>query len=940
MPHFFSFVGDHERTACLESVGSTPNMWGRLSLQKMGSWFKKEDGELAHLPEWTNQELPRREQDDRASIAERRQPRRAIPSLPRPITFRRQNSERREKLSPTKTSFAERRAYSVDRQGTVSFRRCSSPSPAPLPSRSFPDVSDTGNGTSLDGLREVRRSDASEDARGARDGSEQRGQPDQPPPLEPADAFVEQETSSVGLDSETLVQELEAKWILNLSMHFRDQSEREKFFITYAEEPNEWRRVTVSCDYRHAQSGSLEAELKTLHYQRDKILRIYDSIRESLPDIQFFDTVTNLKLETEDSQLHVHVTEDINEIIPYPPLSSFNHIDCPRFLESQVHFESHISGFVYKVKVGGRTYIKKEIPSPENVDEFNYEVNALHDLEGSESVIPFSGLIVDDDSRVVKGLLIPYAEQGALVDLLFDRKGTPSMSWGRRERWAKQIVRGLSEIHGGGFVQGDFTLSNIVVDANDDAKIIDINRRGCPVGWEPPELTTRIDAGQRISIYIGVKTDLFQLGMVLWALAEVQDEPEREERPLEFTSASDNVPSYFKDIVRTCLSSKPRERASAEHLLTLFPEVTREHARPLDEFRHSVSTHRSDKEYIDPAVAVGREDIDEYRTRNAATNHSAPSTGFTFADAVPSTEYQFDSSHSYLVGRRGRSPTGSGRRRYEHSPYARNSSTVSIDDSELNHDTLLLPSGLERQWERVYIDGGPSLVQRSSLRSIVSDLDLREEGVPCLSTDDSRTPQASSNLAIDSLALAGISAMDCHGPPELPGASMDMPKKQSFHERVQMLRRSNDSALADLELEAAQERTPEAKGVVEDFRFGPPVHQDSGFSEPKESMADIDAANAEPRSRTDLVAAPSTAVLTSSADNAPSASSKVEFKEPLMDTTLAAPADTRLDGPTTIPLSHLPAREPRDLLEQCGIPISHQQIPEQDTFVPSSPKGS
>lgn len=579
MPHFFSFVGDHEKTACPESVGAKSNMWERLSLR----WFKKEDEEFSHLSGWSNQELPQPEREDRSTFIERPS-RRALPSLPRPITFRRQNSERREKLSPTKTSFAERRAYSVDRRGTGSTRRSSSPPPFPLPSRSFPNVSDTDNGTSLDGVREAKRSDASEEARGAGESSQDTRQPDQPPPLAPADAFVEHETSSLGLDSETLQQELEAKWILNLSMHFRDKSEREKFFITYAEEPNKWRRVTVSCDYRDAPPGSLEAELKTLHYQRDKILRIYDSIRESLPDIQFFDTVTNLKLETEDGQLHVHVTEDVNEIIPYPPVSSFNHIRCPKFLESQVCFESHLSGFVYKVKVNGRTHIKKEIPSPENVDEFNYEVNALHDLEGSESVIPFSGLIVDDNSAVVKGLLIPYAEQGALADLLFDRKGTPSMSWGRRERWAKQIVQGLSEIHEGGFVQGDFTLSNIVVDAHDDVKIIDINRRGCPVGWEPPELTARIDAGQRISIYIGVKTDLFQLGMVLWALAEVQDEPEREERPLQFTPASEDVPVYFKDIVMTCLSSKPRERKSAKELLTLFPEISRAHARPLGEF--------------------------------------------------------------------------------------------------------------------------------------------------------------------------------------------------------------------------------------------------------------------------------------------------------------------------------------------------------------------
>jgi hypothetical protein len=33
-------------------------------------------------------------------------------------------------------------------------------------------------------------------------------------------------------------------------------------------------------------------------------------------------------------------------------------------------------------------------------------------------------------------------------------------------------------------------------------------------------------------MYIGVKTDLFQLGMTLWALAMEEDEPERQPRPL------------------------------------------------------------------------------------------------------------------------------------------------------------------------------------------------------------------------------------------------------------------------------------------------------------------------------------------------------------------------------------------------------------------------
>ncbi|KAJ5362875.1 hypothetical protein N7541_003719 [Penicillium brevicompactum] len=328
-----------------------------------------------------------------------------------------------------------------------------------------------------------------------------------------------------------LEMELEQRWILNLSMHFRDRSEREKFFVTYAETPNRWRRVTVSCDYRDAPPDSLEGELKGLRYQRDKCARIYESIRESLLGIRFYEGVTNLKLETSDGQLHVFVTEDVNETIPYPPISSIGHlVGAPMVPEHMLHFESHLSGFVYKVNFGGRYYIKKEIPGPDTVDEFLYEINALHALNGIPSVIQTEGIVIDEEKCVVKGLLISYAEQGALIDILYENRGRTEFK--RRERWAKQIVQGLCEIHESGYVQGDFTLANIVVDAADNAKIIDINRRGCPVGWEPPEIAAKIESNQRISMYIGVKTDLFQLGMTLWALAMEDDEPERQPRPL------------------------------------------------------------------------------------------------------------------------------------------------------------------------------------------------------------------------------------------------------------------------------------------------------------------------------------------------------------------------------------------------------------------------
>ena len=234
-----------------------------------------------------------------------------------------------------------------------------------------------------------------------------------------------------------------------------------------------------------------------------------------------------------------------------------------------------MSGFVYKVSVHGVPLIKKEIPSPETVDEFLYEINALNRLRFSNNVIRFYGVVVDDYSECVKGLLISYADQGALVDIIYDhcKETNIGLPWGTRERWARQIVQGLGDIHEAGFVQGDFTLSNIVVDDLGDAKIIDINRRGCPVGWEPPEATPLIETNQRISMYIGVKSDLYQLGMVLWALATQEDEPDALGRPLVL-GPEVNVPDWYRQITEICLSDDPRFRLQASSLLDFFPPAS------------------------------------------------------------------------------------------------------------------------------------------------------------------------------------------------------------------------------------------------------------------------------------------------------------------------------------------------------------------------------
>lgn len=575
----------------------------------------------------------------------RRLSRKVVPGLQRPGTFRRQISERREKLKEVE------QPVSVDRRRALSARPASPP-PVNVPQFSAPEI---GERAVEDGVSKITRRETWPETgvHSLTEGSVPSSNPPPLPPTLPPDPEHDPNEPTPSEDSrednidEEIREELEKRWILNLSMHFRDQSPREKFFLTYAETPQKWRRITISCDYRNVPQDSLERDLQSLQFQRDKSARIYESIRLSLPDIKFYDTVTNLKLETRDDRLHVHVTEDTLEIIPYPSVQAVRHIHCARYRESQLHFEAHMSGFVYKVKVvtplSSNIWIKKEIPGPDSVDEFLYEINALNELKDSKSVIQFQGLVVDDDQLFVKGLLIAFAEQGAVVDILYDHKG--DLPWPKREKWAKQIVQGLSEIHEAGFVQGDFTLSNIVVDGLDEAKIIDINRRGCPVGWEPPEISKLVDSGQRISMYIGVKSDLFQLGMVLWALATEVDEPEREKRPLLLR---DEVPQYYRNLVNICLSPQPRNRLSAGELLRRFPSVSSIALHPL-----SLNNPRDSFVSSDGLVVESRRsstsDQSNYRERQFSRGD------YAYDSRPGSIDIPFDSRSSCVVSR-GRQP--------------------------------------------------------------------------------------------------------------------------------------------------------------------------------------------------------------------------------------------------------------------------------------------
>ena len=741
-----------------EFENQTEKVEKRRLRDKFLNWnrWRKSD-ENTSCPEPTKGETPPHTpvKPDRPGLG-RRLSRKGLVGIPRSQTFKRQEDEQRKNLQPVEPSIQERRELSKVRQRALSaapepprvkYRETSVP---PDFQHAYPSIdAHVGQNT----FTELASAQMDQDQIPPPPPPPPHPPPQDPNPLQDGDPPMSEASYEDDAFDEELMEELKKKWILNLSMHFRDKSPREKFFLTYAETPDRWRRVTVSCDYRNAPLDSLEYDLQALHYQKDKSARIYESIRMSLPDIQFYDTVTNLKLETKDDRLHVHVTEDVNEIIPYPPIHLVDHLmHVPRYKEKELHFDEHMSGFVYRVNVGKYTWIKKEIPGPDSVDEFLYEVNALSELIGSNNVIQLKGLVIDNDEKLIKGLLLGYAEQGALVDIIYDSKEghIARVPWARRERWAKQIIQGLSNLHEAGFVQGDFTLSNVVIDENDKAQIIDINRRGCPVGWESPEMVPLVESGQRLAMYIGVKSDLYQLGMVLWALAMEQDEPERAKRPLRLDQADAEIPQYYRHLTGICLSEKPKQRFAAKDLLAmfsapaLFSDLRRQDMSPLLASEHPGSPDPDQPDHVQSAdVDMTGMTFQDRQKRYQRTNgtHLTSLTEHgprqkrqvrnqdTDEESFRGRRYSpvrsgtlgvpLDGSPALSISRRGTFPPTKQQFFRSHSAEFfpnRNDDDDNDDDDGEAQVIPISPTG-DGGWREINMDGNPYLIHRETLES-------------------------------------------------------------------------------------------------------------------------------------------------------------------------------------------------------------------------------
>ncbi|KAJ5784029.1 protein kinase domain-containing protein [Penicillium psychrosexuale] len=202
------------------------------------------------------------------------------------------------------------------------------------------------------------------------------------------------------------------------------------------------------------------------------------------------------------NNLRFHIREDPLRVA-YPPciqFPSFRAINVAELIE-----EDEITDGVFRVLHRGDRipYILKVVNrplyQPRDTDVIRKELENLEHFRGVTGIVQPAGIAVFANpyatsqkwvqQMVVSGILLEYYSGGSLQRVLNEQR-VREFGW---ERWAVQIGNALGIIHRAKKTHMDLKPSNVVLDDNGNAVLIDISGiGGVTHGWRAPEIRDEI----------------------------------------------------------------------------------------------------------------------------------------------------------------------------------------------------------------------------------------------------------------------------------------------------------------------------------------------------------------------------------------------------------------------------------------------------------------
>jgi serine/threonine protein kinase len=385
------------------------------------------------------------------------------------------------------------------------------------------------------------------------------------------------------------------------------------YAIFYAKGPRQWMRITASvtfgiesllwdCERVATSSGSayeppggldslLEAFLNSHpNLEQDTYLKVYLGSQRDAREI-------NRALKTQ-----IHIAKPAFQATAYMKMitSMLYHSDCRRISEKELaqiplrsrrigrYFISYFrSQWVLDFRFGS---------SKEQIDSVYYHLQVLRCLQGASRICPFIGVVIDQDTAIVKSFLAEMPAKGPLLGMIVrnTQSGTP-ISLERRERWCKEITQAVAQVHSKGIVVGnlgDHLRNGVGIDGEDSVVLFRFEKTfrhddvNCAAVLPPEYRSSRTTEGK---ISATPHTDIYQLGLLLWRIAYqpkswrfcklsgcTTDETtfciEPHTDPIQLPPLDEKAPQYLKEVIAACRAENPYHRPAARELLELFPQ--------------------------------------------------------------------------------------------------------------------------------------------------------------------------------------------------------------------------------------------------------------------------------------------------------------------------------------------------------------------------------
>ena len=419
--------------------------------------------------------------------------------------------------------------------------------------------------------------------------------------------------------------QIAASSLLVTSFHEESSSDDFKpncYRLFYFKSARQWRRLSISIDVCRSSIYWRATKISQFEYSTSDALYLTGAasipcsllaqIKMFLAEVEDLDEDAHFRLHLSShntiqeqhnkSELRSYVAANQMLEASRAILTFLDDLGCPRYFEKELTqiallqppncFVTFVNGVLVR-----ETKFARPLPS----EEMLYNIQLLRCMNGIPGFAKLAGIVVDITGKHLKSYLVefPKTRWNIIIDEIPQNL---SISWERREKWARNLIEMVSLVHSKGFVVG--TLSSLwrrfLVDDLDFLHFWTFKKRffmgnvlGC---YYPPEYLHFQNIPP--STYeaecpkITPKTDIYHLGLFLWRLAENLLPPQqlspvctREGCNIPLGSSCDpshinpitlprlraNIPQYYQDIINLCRAKDPNERPAAWRLLKLFP---------------------------------------------------------------------------------------------------------------------------------------------------------------------------------------------------------------------------------------------------------------------------------------------------------------------------------------------------------------------------------